>query len=754
VNTSQPNSTTADRPIGWELEVAGWQVHITLLRLMRGEQVKKLEPKVMQVLTLLASRPGESFTRQELAAEVWPGVIVGDDAITNAINKLRKAFEDDPRDPQIIETIPRVGYRLIAAVSRRQQGEEPKAAHLDRKLAAIFYADISGYSRLMGEDEEGTHRVVSEYMDYMTDSIVRNGGTVMHLAGDAVLADFPTALRAMECALQVQRALLSRNTLRPKTAKVLFRVGINLGDVLIDRGEIYGDGVNVAARLESLAEPGGICISRAVFDALGSKLPIDYRYLGEQQVKNIATPVHAYQVLLTPQLDGPRKVEKPGFWAYGIGASALVLLSLGAYLYFESRKDAESIDQGQVQLPREVKPSIAVLPLENISGDPSQDYFSDGLTDDLITDLSKVSEMLVISRNSSFHYRKTDLSPYEISDKLGVRYLLSGSVRRLGDQVRVNIGLTDSRSGQQIWSERYDGRMKDVFALQDNITRRVSATLAVQLQDAGADAAIGAGSLDPKAYDEFLRGMEYFRRLTREDFEFAVTHFEKALEIDSEYANAHAALAATYWEGWKADLHAGTGWPMAFWQKADEHLSHARTNPSSLMYRVSAEMLLYSRRFDEAIGEAREAIALDSNDPLGYIVLADVLVFSDRPRDALPYVETAMRFDPHYPGYYLTVRGRAFFSLGRYPEAADAFQRAIELDPQDPAPLIMQTAVHGQGYEAEQAETRLRQLETLYENSGLGRFSLDRLRNHWQFKNLSVREAIFEGLGKAGARGW
>ncbi len=351
--------------------------------------------------------------------------------------------------------------------------------HVTRKLAAIFYADVAGYSRLTGEDEEGTHRLLSAYLDAITASIEKHYGTVLHFAGDAVLADFTTVSDALSCAVNTQHDLKDRNNDLPDNRKVQFRVGVNLGEVIVDRGEIYGDGVNVAARLEGLADPGGICISATVYDAIGTKLPFDYEFLGEQSVKNIEKPVRAYSVRLKPGAVLPAPSIRKTGWSTRrliVATAAAVVLAIAVVVlgWLQPwQPDVEPASVAKMAFPLPDKPSIAVLPFTNLSGDPEQEYFADGMTDDLITDLSKISGLFVIARNSTFTYKGKPVKVQRVAEELGVRYVLEGSVRRAGNKVRINVQLIDATTGGHLWADRYDRTLDDIFALQDTITGKV-----------------------------------------------------------------------------------------------------------------------------------------------------------------------------------------------------------------------------------------------------------------------------------------
>jgi TolB-like protein/class 3 adenylate cyclase len=352
-----------------------------------------------------------------------------------------------------------------------------------RKLAAILYADVAEYSRLTGEDEEGTHRLLSAYLDLITAIIEKQGGRTVHFAGDAVLAEFSSVVDALACAVEAQRELRKRNEALPEERRLQFRIGINLAEVIVDREEIYGDGVNIAARLEGLAQPGGICISGGVYQQVKNQLALAYEFMGPQEVKNIAEPVPVFQVQWDPGVVGKRRDKgvRPLRWRSVAFAAAVVLLvGAGAVAFwnFYPRSSAPPAapENAAPKLPG--KPSIAVLPFENMSDDPGQEHFSDGLTEDIITDLSQLEDLIVIARASVFTYKGKPVKVQQVARELGVQYVLEGSVRKSGDRVRITAQLVDGMTGHHLWADRYDRDLKDVFALQDEIAQKIRATLA------------------------------------------------------------------------------------------------------------------------------------------------------------------------------------------------------------------------------------------------------------------------------------
>ncbi|UCE53866.1 MAG: adenylate/guanylate cyclase domain-containing protein, partial [Desulfobacterales bacterium] len=433
-----------------------------------------------------------------------------------------------------------------------------------RKLAAILSADVEGYSRLMSEDEEATVRTLTAYREVLTTLIQQHNGKVLDSPGDNLLAEFASVVDAVQCAVAVQKEIKARNDELPENRRMQFRIGINLGDVIQEEDRIYGDGVNIAARLEGLSEPGGICISKTAFDHIESKLPYGYEFLGDQTVKNIPRPVGAYRVLMEPRVtvaempeeEKPTPVRRMPMM---IGALALFLVAIALVIwqFYIRRPSVEPAAVEKMAYPLPDKPSIAVLPFNNLSGDPDQEYFCDGMTEDLITDLSKISAIFVIARNSTFAYKGKSPKIRQVAEELGVRYVLEGSVRKADNQIRINAQLIDAVTGHHLWADRYDGNLDNVFSLQDKITQKIIGALAVKLTANEKKQIAFRGTDNIEAYDVFLQGWDHYLRSTPEAFRKAIPFFEKAVELDPNYGQPYAALALTYWRG--SHTHYWTG---------------------------------------------------------------------------------------------------------------------------------------------------------------------------------------------------
>ncbi len=586
---------------------------------------------------------------------------------------------------------------------------------LPRKLAAILYADVAGYSRLTGEDEEGTHRTLRTYLDLISSSIKTHDGRVVHYAGDAVLADFGTVVDALTCAGAIQRDLAERNAGIPDDRKVQFRIGANLGDVIVDGEEIYGDGVNVAARLESLAEPGGICISDAVRTAVGKKLDLDYEDMGQQEVKNIEEPVRAYKVVMgSGVVPSVTTREEP----------ALVLRD---------------------------KPSIAVLPFTNMSGDPEQEYFSDGITEDIITELSRFHDLSVIARNSSFTFKGKSVAISEVGSKLGVQYVVEGSVRKAGNRVRITAQLVDVATSDHIWADRYDRELEDIFVVQDEVVRTVTATLIGRVERVRRDRAKYKPTSNLEAYDCLLRGREHFFRWTPADHPMAREMFEKAITLDPNYAAAYVGLAETHFQGWAA------GWSEApdrsfagFCENAEKSVALDETDSRTLA--VLGVAYLFRREFDQAHAHLDRALRLNPIDTrtLAHMARYDILV--GEPERGIQRVNEASRIDPFGKfGWYL---GQAYYVARRYDEAISAFKSIRNPIALIHAWIAASYAQAGQEAEAKQAaqecvSAKEAELGVRVESHNWLEFLIQR----WPFKHEEDSEHLREGLRKAGLSG-
>ena len=508
----------------------------------------------------------------------------------------------------------------------------------------------------MQDDEAATVKTLEAYKQIISDLVKQHRGRVVDSPGDNLLAEFASVVDAVQCAVATQKELQARNTELPENRKMQFRIGVNLGDVIEEESRIYGDGVNIAARLESLAYPGGICVSKTAFDQIESKLPFGYEFLGEQTVKNIAKPVGAYRVVLEPRVTkkkgtGLKQGAARKMAVAGLVVALVVVSGVTLWQFFlrptpPSQSPVEKADPQKMTYALPGKPSIAVLPFVNMSDDPQQEYFSDGMTEDLITDLSKISGLFVIARSSTFPYKGKPVKIREVAEELGVRYVLEGSVRRGGDQLRINAQLIDAVTGQHLWAERYDSSMKDVFSLQDKINQKIVAALAVTLTSEEKLLVNQKGTNEPAAYEEFLQGREHYLKNTKEDFAKAEECYKKAIELDPNFGRALAALSMLYFDA----ASQGPQLRQAFNISYDEvrllgrkYLKEAMKDPNSIAYQVAGLMDLFSREHDEAISQLEKALALDPNDSTCHGAMSWALSMAGRPAEGLEYAKSGMR---------------------------------------------------------------------------------------------------------------
>jgi adenylate cyclase len=548
---------------------------------------------------------------------------------------------------------------------------------MDRKLAAILSADVEGYSRLMSADEAATVRAITEYRQVIAAAVLRHGGRVVDAPGDNVLAEFASVVEAVESAVEIQRTLEERNAELPPARQMRFRIGINLGDVIVEGPRLYGDGVNIAARLESLADGGGICLSGPAYDQIEGKLPLAYEFMGQHTVKNIARPVRVYRVRLGAGVTaGALRTRRRNLRRKTFVAAVAAVVFLGAAGWAGWRWLGTPESAG---LPLPDKPSVAVLPFSNLSQDPTQEYFSDGVTEDLITGLSKVSGLFVIARNSVFTYKGRPVKVREVGRDLGVRYVLEGGVQRAGNRVRITAQLVDATTGYHVWAERYDRQAGDIFAVQDEVTQQIVRALAVKLSESERVRLGRAPTGVPEAYDLVLRGHEARRRTTREGNAEARRLFVKALDLDPEYASAYAGLSWTHLQSWQF-----------LWTTDRDSLERARDLAERAIalndtlvdpYRLLGQIDLWQKQHDRAIAQAERAVALAPNDADGYETLAEILGWSGRGDESVRLIRQAMRLNPHYPVFYLWTLGHAFYLTERRQEALNAFSSIAKENP-------------------------------------------------------------------------
>jgi adenylate cyclase len=576
-------------------------------------------------------------------------------------------------------------------------------AQLERRLSAILAADIAGYSALMGADEARTVRDLKDHQAVVLPMIGAFAGRIIDTAGDGILAEFPSVVNAVKCALAFQSTMAERNAAIEPERRMQFRVGINIGDIVYDQARIYGDGINVAARLEGIAEAGGICISSKVYEEINGRIDLACDDIGEQRLKNIARPVRAYHVRLE-----------------GIAAASNPSPALPA------------------------KPSIAVLPFLNMSGDPEQEYFADGMTEDLITDLSKVSGLFVIARNSSFTYRGKAVDVKRVGRELGVRHVLEGSVRKAGSRVRITAQLIDAGSGGHVWAERFDRDLTDIFSTQDEVVEKIVGALAVTLTRGEEQRLRRRGTSNVEAYEVWLRARELATRGTRESVVQSRPLYRRAIELDPAFAAPHAGLAlagiADYASDWAPDPA----------QALDEAERWARRaveldGQDPVSHLALGSVLLWRRDHAGALAEFRRMIDLDPNFAQGHTATGLALMYASRAADALEPIATAMRLDPHYMPIVLHFLAQANFSLAQYETAARLLAERIARNPGTDSSRMLLASCYGHLGRVEDARSAWTELLKVNPD-----FSLMQRARVLPYKNPGDFQRIANGLAKAG----
>ncbi|TMK28735.1 MAG: adenylate/guanylate cyclase domain-containing protein [Alphaproteobacteria bacterium] len=591
------------------------------------------------------------------------------------------------------------------------------AERVERRLAAILAADVAGYSRLMGRDEAGTlARLKALRRELIDPMVAEHKGRIVKTTGDGLLIEFPSVVEAVACAITVQSGMGSRNAATPEDRRIEFRVGINSGDIIVEDGDIHGDGVNIAARLEGVAEPGGICVSAIVHDQVRDRLDCVFEDLGEQSLKNIVRPVRVYRI--GPEI-GPRAFRPLS----GVDATGTAAVQPAA-------------------LPLPDKPSIAVLPFQNMSGDPEQEYFVDGMVEEIITALSRIRWLFVIARNSTFTYKGRPIEVKEIGRELGVRYILEGSVRKGGSRVRITAQLIDAETGAHLWADRFDGLIEDVFELQDKIALSVAGVIEPALQAAEMRRSAARPTTDLTAYDLYLRALAVFYPITKERVIEALRLFEEAIAIDPHYGPALS---------WAAMCHreiATSGWaeaPETSWRKgsalARQAVQAAENDPRVL---VNAALVL--AHFGDDIGEdigamiglIDRALALNPSFARGWNVSGILRNIAGEHDLAIEHIGIALRLSPRERiGTPLVVLGMAYFLKRQFDEAASKLLLAVQDNPGHPGTYRCLAACYahmGRLDEAHEIVTRLRAITPIIVPSDV------------PYRNLEYRELLLSGL--------
>ncbi len=581
------------------------------------------------------------------------------------------------------------------------------AERLQRRLAAILSADVVGYSRLMGLDEAGTlSRLNALRRDLIDPAIAANSGRIVKLMGDGALVEFASAVDAVTCAIEIQKKLRDRNAGGSEADPIRFRIGINVGDIIIEGEDILGDGVNIAARIEGIAEPGGISISEDAWRQVQGKVAANFVDAGEQSLKNIARPVRVYRLELMSKVVSapPRPILAPPD-----------------------------------------KPSIAVLAFNNMSGDPEQEYFSDGISEDIITDLSKLSELHVIARNSTFTYKGKPVDVKQVGRDLGVRYVLEGSVRKAGNRVRVTGQLIDAATGAHIWADRFDRDLTDIFAVQDELTQEIIAALKIKLSAAEKALIADIGTKNVDAHDFFLRGREMIsgNKVDREAFEEWMSCFRRAIELDPNYAGAYAGLgmgyALDYQNRWSDAPEKSLEQAQRF---VDEAI--AKDEKDSFAHFVAAVVATWKKDYERWGREADRALALNPNYALAHLTKGNLHTYTGEPAKAISCIEQAIRLNPTAP-LYRHFLGAAYFMAGNYETAAALFKERIAMTPTTDLSRALLACALGHLGKADEARQIWRELKEINP-----RYSFEHHIARLPFKNPADAEKFTDGLRKAG----
>jgi adenylate cyclase len=620
-------------------------------------------------------------------------------------------------------------------------------AGVERRLAAILASDVVGYSRLMAADEAGTHAHLKALRRELIDpKIAAHHGRIVKLMGDGALVEFASVVDAVQCAVDIQRAMAERDADVAEDRRIRFRVGVNLGDIIIEDDDIYGDGVNIAARLEGLAEPGGIVVSGTTFDHARNKAQAGFRFLGRLRVKNIPEPVRAYQVLLDPGAVGNIIDDEPpaarSRWRWPATAAAMVAVialvsGFGAWLWLWDEPSMVGFAQANER-------SIAVLPFDNMSGSAEQEYFSDGISEDIITDLSKISGLLVIARNSSFKFKGQSVDLRQVATDLRVRYVLEGSVRRAGEQLRISAQLIDGNTGAHLWAERYDRPLEEVFAVQDEITGQIVQALHLELTQAERERVMRRYTDDVQAYDAYLLARSLRADLTKESNEAARRLLEGAIKRDPNFAAAYAELSWVHHRAWETDWgdtpEASRDLALELAQKAvalDDSLAegHARL----------AWAYLWRRQFDDAIAEGRRAIALDPNYADGYMLLSHILIYAGEAEEGVEVAIEGMPLDPDSMYHTLMHLADGQRLLGQYEKAIENFNRSVELRSNFAPGYVWLASTYGNLGRQVEAELAAAQVMRLQPD-----FSISTYGGKVPYRDEAVLEQFREGLRAAG----
>jgi len=623
-----------------------------------------------------------------------------------------------------------------------------------RKLAAILSANVEGTSRLVGEDETRHFPTLKSHREAMSPFIEKHQGRVVDSEGNRLLAVFESAAEAVQCAIEAQEQLRSRNEALPEGGGIPFRIGVHLGEVTEEEGKVRGDGVQVAALLEGMAGAGGICISGSAYLQVKGRVKAEYESLGEHHVQNVVEPVRAYRVLKKPDksIHVFGKTWLMSYLETRLDIVKLIVLAMSVLVgiaglyntYFRTSSPPVGVASVQrMALPLPDKPSIAVLPLENMTGDPKQEYFADGFTEQIITSLSKISSLFVISRTSSFSYKGKPVKVQQVSEELGVRYVLEGSIQESGARIRINVQLIDAISGRHVWAQSYDRDLKEIFALQDEVILKIASALSVNLT-MGEQARVWAeGTKSLEAYLNLMQGRAYLFQGNSESNALARRMAEEAIALDPKYAEAYVVLSITHTN----DVFLGTSHPKESIAKAMELTQKALALNGSLADAHSKLGLLYvwSGRYEEAIAEAERGVELDPNSGQLNFNLSTALRFAGKSKEAIPVIQKALRQEPISPDIYVQQKALVYFLSGDCKEAIATCEKGPWREPDNLMAHVIRAIVYGfcgREKEAQKEATDVIRIKP--------KFTVESFTGVLPYKNPSDRERVAQGLRKAG----
>lgn len=636
---------------------------------------------------------------------------------------------------------------------------------MERRLAAIVSADIVGYSRLIDLDEAGTHGRVMAFIEALKALIAKRGGRIVKTTGDGALVTFDSVVDAVECAIEAQRDLAEVADDIPAERRLSLRIGVNLGDVIVDGGDVYGQGVNIAVRLQEVAKSGAVYVSRGAVEQARGKVAARFEPVGKVALKNIAEPVEVFAAVPAAPGEGlpvrvaPRTSVRRLALA-GAAALTVAVAAAGAWWFLGWGDAGETPLLAEVAPPPPRDDSIAVLPFADLGGKADSALIVEGVFDDLITDLSKLNELTVLAANSVDSYRGRDIAPLAVADELAVRYVLEGSVRQVAEDLRINVRLIDSRERRNAWAQSYSGPITDIFKFQDNMVENIVSSLAIKVSAAERGRVLARETASVPAYEAFRRGQAALIHKTAENLPVALAAFREAITIDPQYSQAYAGMGQVYWNAWV------WGWDASVNETerttpglARQYLERALQRPTATAYQLASDMSLYARKFDDSLNFARLAVEFAPSDPASHMVMAEALIYGGRPGEAIPWVEAANRLSRDASKltspYNAWVLGMAFFGEAMYPEAIALFEDALARNPDDFGPAAPLAAAYWHLAEAASGEAadahRAKAKAALdFYVTGTPDATIEEMRLYWPFRDRKDEERLTSPLRAMG----